>query len=46
MDYRKPEVTIVGSARLLLETIQAKPLASLETSRPGFLGAPAYDLDG
>lgn len=43
MAYKKPEVSSLGPADLLIQSAQGKQLGAQDGSVP--LGIPAYDLD-
>lgn len=46
MNYTKPEVSTLGDAASVIETMQGKPVTPLIEPRSNPTGAtPAYDLD-
>jgi hypothetical protein len=46
MRYSKPELSILGSANVVIEDTVTKPGSSLDGDGSGqFNAAPAYDLD-
>jgi hypothetical protein len=45
MTYSKPEVDVLGDAKVVIESMQPKPGSSTDNQGSNHTSTPAYDLD-